>query len=623
MQLTKVSYKNLFSIGKVELELNARGLVLVTGYSEDEKGANGSGKSGISSKGIVWTFYGKTVGGLRGDSVINRHGGKKAYGQIEFIGIDDKNYTIKRERPAKLTLIRGSTDISAHNSVDTQKLIDQVIGMDYTTFTQTTCFGQGRKMSYAGLTPKEQKALLEQILPLGEVDKWAKYADARAKEIDKTVDARRENCIRSSTKVEGLETQLRKVKDNAITFEAYRKNRVAEIERRRKDAEARIVSKKETLVSINAELAQEDRAKLKRSKESYEHEQGLLAELKETYNSHVIHAIHSKEQWNARLITLGVETQTLENSKTCPTCLRSFDDTTVEGVKRRLEANASLISEASENLNLATSAESFYLNSKVSTVDEYNTLADKIRAITTKLERLSALLPRKIELEHEIKENFKTIDSELDAAKGEENPHNAYVLSCEGEIEVAEKEQLADIDLLWAASSEHEHLIYWRDVYAKDLKLKLFEQCCGYLDTQCASHLAGLQNPQFHVKFSTVKRLASGETKDEFEVAVSSDSGGDGFDSLSGGEQQMVSFAIGLALADLAACRAEGQPEFLILDEPFAELDSRNSEAIVEYLTSLDKDTIMLISNEESLKGLIPNRIEVIKIHGITSVKSS
>jgi DNA repair exonuclease SbcCD ATPase subunit len=85
----------------------------------------------------------------------------------------------------------------------------------------------------------------------------------------------------------------------------------------------------------------------------------------------------------------------------------------------------------------------------------------------------------------------------------------------------------------------------------------------------------------------------------------------------------MVSFAIGLALADLAACRATGKPEFLILDEPFTELSRPNAEAIVEYLTGTlgrDKDTIMLISNEESLKGLVPNRIHVVKRNKITGV---
>ena len=87
-----------------------------------------------------------------------------------------------------------------------------------------------------------------------------------------------------------------------------------------------------------------------------------------------------------------------------------------------------------------------------------------------------------------------------------------------------------------------------------------------------------------------------------------------------------ISFCIGLSLADLSGRTAMAQASFLILDEPFSELDERNSEAIVEYLTDemcKDKDTVFLISNEESLKGLVPNRVHVIKEKGVTHINEA
>ena len=87
----------------------------------------------------------------------------------------------------------------------------------------------------------------------------------------------------------------------------------------------------------------------------------------------------------------------------------------------------------------------------------------------------------------------------------------------------------------------------------------------------------------------------------------------------------MVSFAIGLSLADLASRVGGAESGFLILDEPFSELDARNAEAVIAYLTAEvenGRDTIMLISNEESLKGLIHNRIHVIKSGGISNVRA-
>ena len=136
--------------------------------------------------------------------------------------------------------------------------------------------------------------------------------------------------------------------------------------------------------------------------------------------------------------------------------------------------------------------------------------------------------------------------------------------------------------------------------------------------------MSRLKNEQITCKFTTIKRLSSGAAKEEFNVQVTSATGGGEFDSLSGGEQQMVSFAIGLALSDLAKSASAHSSSIIILDEPFTELDERNGEAVVEYLTSeveSGMDTVLLISNDSALKGLIANRIHVVKRKGVSNVE--
>ena len=152
----------------------------------------------------------------------------------------------------------------------------------------------------------------------------------------------------------------------------------------------------------------------------------------------------------------------------------------------------------------------------------------------------------------------------------------------------------------------------------------MFNKACPYLQARAAYHLKGIGNEQLKVEFSTTKELKSGEERSGFAVVEYSESGGKGFDSLSGGEQQMASFAVGLALADLAETQVQGASHFLILDEPFMALDERNCENLVNYLAnelSSKRETILLISNEENLKSLIPTRIHVEKTGGVTSVR--
>ena len=209
----------------------------------------------------------------------------------------------------------------------------------------------------------------------------------------------------------------------------------------------------------------------------------------------------------------------------------------------------------------------------------------------------------------------------LDGLMLEANPYRELADNASKDLKI----QRADVSKarVHAESLEQEHvdLQYWQRVFSKDMKLKLFESACPFLDQATTRHLKDLENQQLHVQFSTVKILSTGEGKEDFNVRCWNDTGGEGFDSLSGGEQQMVSFAIGRALADLARSQTTGASEFQILDEPFSMLDERNSEAIVNYLKKSMKDgTVLLVSNEDQLKGLITNRINVVKKNGISEV---
>jgi DNA repair exonuclease SbcCD ATPase subunit len=136
-------------------------------------------------------------------------------------------------------------------------------------------------------------------------------------------------------------------------------------------------------------------------------------------------------------------------------------------------------------------------------------------------------------------------------------------------------------------------------------------------------HLQALNNSQITVNFSTTAQLKDSSIKEEFSSTALSSTGGGTYFLLSGGEQQMVDFSVGLALADLAATQVKSRSNLLILDEPFVGLDDRNSESIISYLKeelAKIKSTIFLVSNEETLKGLVPNRVLVEKDNGISKI---
>jgi DNA repair exonuclease SbcCD ATPase subunit len=174
--------------------------------------------------------------------------------------------------------------------------------------------------------------------------------------------------------------------------------------------------------------------------------------------------------------------------------------------------------------------------------------------------------------------------------------------------------------------NDQKSLDFWQQAFSKELKNEFLNQVCPFLEQKANIHLGGMGNGQLKVKVSTKKLLKTGDDRSEFSIGVCSDTGGSSYDALSGGEKQMANFAVGLALSDLAEIQVDGPSYFMVLDEPFMALDARNSENLVNYLNTYlqsKKETILLVSNEESLKSLIPNSILVTKDNGVSCLTPS
>lgn len=629
MRLLNFKFKNLFSLGSGEINLQSRGLTLITGYSEDEGSQNGAGKSSLANKAILWTLFGETAGGLRADSVLNRHGKRKGFGEISFEGINSKQYKIIRERPAKLTLEYLSNgewkDLSASTVKATQLLIDKMLGFDFKTFIQTSVFGQGRSIHYPSLTPKEQKAILEQILPMEEIDHWAVYADKQVKTLNPKLKELELNLKEITGRTAELSRQLNICEEDGIKFEEDKKEKI-------KNAEIALTKVREP---FEKELEQLNIAQNYRGV-NVETITNRINDLKIEINSHSEEykkvqlrwsaANLSEREWLVQLNSLKRRKAEINTDTKCPVCLRDYDKSTIETMNSQLLKQEKLIATALKTIGQCKTARTYYDQEMKIHQEKIDKINENISSLEKQLDEAKDCEQKKQLIEERIKAASTAVKTELELAINSENPYVQTFKRLEEDLEQLNIQLEVHQEQYSTFKDELEHLLYWKDIYGKELKLKLFEDVCPFLDAQTDYHLSQLQNPQIHCEFSTIKRLASGDVKEEFNVNVWSETGGQGFDSLSGGEQQMVSFSIGLALADLARRVTNSKSGFLILDEPLTELDSRNSEAVVEYLTSEienGRDTIFLISNEESLKGLIHNRIHIIKSKGISNVDCS
>lgn len=619
MRLCHLTATNVFSLGHVNLSLESRGLLLITGYSEDEGSANGAGKSSLANKALLWGLYGRTAGGLKADDVINCRN-KKAPASVEIkfksdLGLD---YYITRSRnPNKLTLFSSKDgDLTKKTEADTQDIINLLIGKDFETFIQTDFFGQGRTASYVSLRPADQKEVLEAILPIARLNDWADRTKSElalaSNAIQKMNGDLRENRgkleVLISTELQMNSLSANFMQEQGIKIKALRSEAVLIAEKARE--------KDEEIQRLTALLPVE-------SPEELDALQAKLATAnsrKDIATKSYIQAVESHSSWKN-------EISRLKNRIILSVCDKCGQPLPSEAEELAIERNKEIeesITKAEENLSKAESAKEYYSAERVSFQGLYDECNQRINAITVSERNTRAIQARLLLLqEYDHGQTLSGIQSQIDVEGNRSDPYAEPAKSAKEQREAEEAAIKDREDTLKAFEAQAEALRFWEKAYSKDLKIHLFESVCPFLQERTGYHLTKLGNGQIKTKFSTFKRLKSGDIKEDFNVSVMSDTGGASFDMLSGGEQQMVNFAVSLALSDLASSQSKGRSNLLILDEPFTSLDSRNCENLVNYLSVLNKETVLLISNDDNLMGLIPDREHVIKRNGISNLEDT
>jgi len=142
------------------LEFTNDSLTLVTG-------PNGIGKT-MALDAILFTLYGITSRGMRGDDVVNNTVGRNCKTWVKFTS-DSTQYTVTRYH--KYTKL-GNTVILNVGGVDTKKGHKEVLPevervlTPRKTFTNTLMFGQKVKDFFTDLTDSDKKEIFRQILNL-------------------------------------------------------------------------------------------------------------------------------------------------------------------------------------------------------------------------------------------------------------------------------------------------------------------------------------------------------------------------------------------------------------------------------------------------------------------------
>ena len=158
--LQKLKWDNCFSYGEEnELDLNCTTLTQIIG-------TNGTGKSSIPLI-IEEALYNKNSKGIKKADIANRYVNKGYSIYLSFMKEDSLyEISVDRKTSVKLKLLKNGSDISSHTATNTYKTIQEVLGIDFKTFSQLVYQSTNASLQFLTATDANRKKFLIDLLHL-------------------------------------------------------------------------------------------------------------------------------------------------------------------------------------------------------------------------------------------------------------------------------------------------------------------------------------------------------------------------------------------------------------------------------------------------------------------------
>ena len=592
--LKKLQWSNCFSYGENnELDLND---TIVTQLI----GTNGTGKSSIPLI-LEEVLFNKNSKGIKKADIPNREVNKGYDISLSFDVVDDE-YLIEviRRGSIKVKFYKNGEDISSHTATNTYKTLEEVIGIDFKTFSQIVYQNTNASLQFLTATDTNRKRFLIDLLQL---DSYVKYFDVfkelsrnlagdvsniqgKIDTIDKWLS---ENYLEDTSLLSKLELPFYSEEDEESL-------RSLQIEFQNSSEITKKINQnnlyKSQLESIDLGLAKEYI-----SNNKWQDTEQLVQEIGE---------IKSRGAQEVRMIKKYMDLQELDEAG-CPTCGQDIDlsfirqelhkhqNARTQYTEKLEEINDKLVDMNAANKMLQqmeqkiNSWEEIYrnidhtLSSQIPDLEETQDKIIKLRErISNRQERVTEVIE-----ENERRERHNTRLSIIEEQQTDfENQHKE--LSTELD---KVNSKFANVDILKKAFSTNGLLAYKIENLVKDLEELTNE------------YLAELSDGRFSLEFVVLN--------DKLNVEI--DDNGKTVDilALSAGELARVNTSTLLAIRKLMSSISKSQINVLFLDEVTNVLDEQGKELLVELLLGEENLNTYIVSHGWSHPLLA--RIEVIK----------
>ena len=595
--LQTLKWDNCFSYGAGnELQLNDNTVTQILG-------TNGMGKSSIPLI-IEEALYNKNSKGIKKADIPNRYVNDGYNIYLSFTKDEDRyEITVNRKTSIKVKLEKNSIDISSHTATNTYKNIQEVLGVDFKTFSQLVYQNTNASLQFLTATDANRKKFLIDLLHL------EKYVEL----FDVFKSASREVSNTSATiagKLATVEKWLETNKLSDITILPML------------DLEIDTSDDEKALSSLMAEI--ENISEKNKKITTNNQYKSLLDQINiaEIQNS-VIRDYESYDELQSELgsvqaVATGAQ-RTLkkleELKEICPTCKQPID---VSAEKAMIDVERRKYEEALERIS--------EIKPRIIQIKENN--AEFERNVKAQkdwedlLRSFDQSLPRNILDKYELEDELQNLQSKLQKAKRQlaenaaENERRTKIntriqVIQEQTAEFVEQQEEYDGKLAGNQKLESELDILKKSFSTNGLLAYKIENLVGELEEMANEYLAELSDGRFTLEFVV--------SNDKLNVEITDNGNVVDILALSSGELARVNTATLIAIRKLMSSISKSKINILFLDEVTNVLDDQGREKLVEVLLREDMNTY-IVSHGWSHPLL--EKIEVVKDGNISILEN-
>lgn len=541
-----VRFKNFGSFGNIftELQLNKNATTLICGN-------NGSGKSFAFLDSITFGLFGKPFRKINIPQIVNSINNKQCLVEIEFSKGTDE-YLVRRGLNPKIFEIFKNTILLNQDakSIDYQDILeDQILKMNYKTFTQVVILGSSSFVPFMQLNAADRRSVIENILDINIFTSMNVLLKGRILQFKETI---RE-----------LNSRIETEKQKIIIQQGF-------IDTLQKKSTEDIKLAKDKVAQLNLEIVQLD------TEISVLESDINLLEIKITDKAAITSSIQNhntlKTKIDSKLRTLVKDVTFFTNNVTCPSCSQQIS----QELKEKELQKSSIKQEEYEGA----------IADLTSNIEKFNSRIEDINNILKDIQDKKMVSLQKKTSKENTKKYLIEATKEIEKANYSTEQIN---------IELGKKyQQVTTLSELESQKEEYrDEVLYFE--YANELlkdngvKSKIINYYLPHINKYINQFLSSMDFfAQFTLDEDFNEKIKS-RHRDEFS-----------YTNFSEGEKLRIDLALLLAWREIARAKNSVNCNLLILDEVFdSSLDSVGMDELMKLLTSVgDKSNIFVISHK-------------------------